>query len=210
MRRYMLVDDNVAFAENVAEILTDAGATVTSAHDAASALEIVKRTRFDALVTDMKMPGGSGADLLREVRHTDPGLPVVLLSAYAANEQLAEVRRLGLFAFLSKTTNPRQLVQLLENAQRDRVVIAVTDDEAWVDQVREAVTPLGITVCGTAEDQPIAQLPPPLAVLAAPSGGCVERLKLVDSYFPGVARLPTTLSPGETARRLATMMSARA
>ena len=109
-RRYLLVDDNPAFAENVAEILSDAGAEVTCAADGERALEAVAKSRFDAMVTDMKMPGVSGSELLRRVRERDPGLPVVLVSAYTRNEQLAEARKHGLLAFCAKTSGPAELL----------------------------------------------------------------------------------------------------
>ena len=75
-RKYLVVDDNAEFAENVAEILADAGAEVSVATGGLAALEQVGHTRFDGVVTDLKMPGLSGADLLRRVRSVDPGVPV--------------------------------------------------------------------------------------------------------------------------------------
>ena len=79
-RRYLVVDDNVAFAENVAEILRDDGAEVEVAHTGPEALQRATPGRFDALVIDMRMPGMSGAELLRAVRRQDPGVPVVWLA----------------------------------------------------------------------------------------------------------------------------------
>ncbi|MBL8911736.1 MAG: response regulator [Archangium sp.] len=163
-RRYLLVDDNHAFAENVAEILSDAGAEVTCAADGEGALEAVSKSRFDAMVTDMKMPGVSGSELLRRVRERDPGLPVVLVSAYTRNEQLAEARQLGLLAFFAKTSGPAELLALLSHARRDAMVLAATEDEARVEQVRETLSRLGITVCsGSGEVPPICK---PRAILA--------------------------------------------
>ena len=67
MRKYLVVDDNRAFAENVAEILRDQGADVTIADGGLQALELAQRSRFDALVTDMRMPVMSGARLVHDL-----------------------------------------------------------------------------------------------------------------------------------------------
>ncbi|MFT3710322.1 MAG: response regulator [Archangium sp.] len=175
-RRYLLVDDNKAFAENIAEILTDVGAQVVCASDGDSALAAVGGSRFDALVTDMKMPGVSGAELLRRVRERDPGLPVVLVSAYTRNEQLEEARRLGLLAFIAKGTGPAELVALLSRARRDAVVVAATEDEGRLEQLREGLSRRGITMCSVHA----GELPPigiPLAILDDGCASAIERLK---------------------------------
>src|SRR5437868_4205067 len=111
-RKYLVVDDNVAFADNVAEILGDAGAEVRVVPDALKALAELEHTRFDGVVTDMRMPGVSGAEFLKRLRSIDPGVPVVLLTAWAQDAQIDEARRLGLLAFLSKPTGTRQLISL--------------------------------------------------------------------------------------------------
>jgi len=146
-RRYLLVDDNREFAENMAEILTDEGAEVTRAFDGPSALTALEKGPFDVMITDMRMPGVSGAELLKLVRVRDPGLPVVLVSAYTRNEQLEEAHRLGLLAFMVKTTSPVKLIEVLERARRDAVVLAVCDDEGRIERARDAMAAIGITVC---------------------------------------------------------------
>src|SRR5205823_596677 len=82
VRRYLLVDDNLAFAENLAEILRDGGAEVSVAGNGARALELARAGRFDALVTDMRMPVMSGATLVHEIRRVDPALPAIVVTAY--------------------------------------------------------------------------------------------------------------------------------
>lgn len=146
-RKYLVVDDNLEFAENVAEILTDAGADVFVAAEGKQALEQVKCTRFDGVVTDMKMPGLSGTQLLKQVREFDPGVPVVLLSAWAPDAQVDEARRLGLLAFLSKASGTPRLLELLEHARRDATVLLVEDDHLLVDNLTEALNEHGFTVC---------------------------------------------------------------
>ena len=87
MRRYLFVDDNLEFAENLVEIAGDCGCDCEMAACGAEAMERVAGTRFDAVVTDMRMPGMGGAELVHEIRRVDPGLPAVVLTAHAGGRR---------------------------------------------------------------------------------------------------------------------------
>src|SRR5579862_4874315 len=98
MRSYLIVDDNVAFAENLAEILADRGDRAVLASSGAEAVALVEKNRFDALVSDMRMPAMNGAELVHRVRKTDPGLPAIVVTAYTADNELEAARLEGLLA----------------------------------------------------------------------------------------------------------------
>ena len=107
MRRYLLVDDNREFAENLAEIVAEAGAACEIAGSGAEALERVRTGRFDAVVTDMRMPGMGGAAVVHAVRRTDPGLPAVVLTAHAGDaDRLGPVRPLAAIVDLRMPGGP--------------------------------------------------------------------------------------------------------
>ena len=195
-RRYLVVDDNLEFAENVAEILTDAGAEVCVAAGGKSALEQLRATRFDGIVTDMKMPGLSGAELLRQMRAIDPGVPVVLLSAWAQDAQVAEARRLGLLAFLSKASGTPQLIELLSSARRDATIVLIDDDRALVENLSESLASVGFTVCSASTIKELDGLSvQPLAALVdvrmpgSLDGAAITR---IEELFPGVPLLVVT------------------
>jgi two-component system, response regulator PdtaR len=175
-RHYLLIDDNEAFAENLAEILRDTGATVDVAHDGVRALEWVKQTRYDALVTDMRMPGMTGAEVLREIRRIDPGVPAVLLSAYSLNEQLRMARRDGLLAVLSKPQQIPRLLKILSAARRDGAVLLVEDDVALADNLSEALCERGLTAVTATELKELA------SISARPFAALVD-LRLPDAHF---------------------------
>lgn len=195
-RKYLVVDDNAEFADNLAEILRDAGAEVSVAREATSALEHLRRTRFDGVVTDMKMPGISGAQLLEQLRLIDPGVPVVLLSAWAQDAQIDAARRLGLLAFLSKASGTPQLLSLMEHARRDACVVLVEDDRALSDNLSEALASQGFTVCSAASLKELEGLTvKPIAALVdvrlpgSPDGAALAR---VSEVFPGTPMLVVT------------------
>lgn len=182
-RRYLLVDDNRDFAENLAEILTDHGAEVVQANDGATALAALGQGPYDVMITDMRMPGISGAELLRQVRERDAGLPVVLVSAYTRNEQLEEAHRLGLLAFVGKTSSTGKLLELLERARRDAVVFALCDD-VRIERAREALAQVGVTVCTLRTKDDLDAHPAPLAAIC----DCVDDplLDAVRARYPNM------------------------
>ena len=85
-RHYLLVDDNIDFAENLAEILRDEGHRATVAGSGAEALKALSKERFDAVLTDMRMPVMGGAQFVRELRRVDPGIPALVATAYTGDE----------------------------------------------------------------------------------------------------------------------------
>ncbi len=80
--RVLMAEDESDIALLVAESLEDAGFHVTWAADGAKALDKAGECRFDALLTDVRMPNLDGVGLVRAVRAERPSLPVVVLSGY--------------------------------------------------------------------------------------------------------------------------------
>ena len=144
-RRYLIVDDNRAFGENLAEILRDMGAEVEVASNGAEALALLVPGRYSAMLTDMKMPGMGGATLVQEVRRVDVGLPVVAITAYSQDADLASARRHGMLSVLPKPVPIKPLMQTLHSARRNGVVALLEDDVALSDNLTEALRTKGFT-----------------------------------------------------------------
>ena len=119
MRKVLIIDDNHAFADNLAEILVDAGHMVVIADSCAQALKLTAATRFDVLISDMRMPELGGAELVHKVRRIDPGLPTIVITAHTYDDDLARARHAGLLAILPKPVPMQELLELLIGARRD-------------------------------------------------------------------------------------------
>src|SRR5437764_2812824 len=145
MKKYLVVDDNRAFAENVAEILRDHGADVTIADGGPQALQLARRSQFDALVTDMRMPVMNGAQLVHQIRRVDPGLPAIVVTAYTGENDLLAAREEGLLAVLPKPVPIDRLVELLGAARRNGLVALIEDDPSLADNLAEALRDRGFS-----------------------------------------------------------------
>ncbi len=202
-RRYLIVDDNVAFAENLAEIIADAGdAEATVVESGAQALERVQKERFDVLVSDMRMPVMNGAELVHQIRRADPALPAIVVTAYTADNELEAARREGLMAILAKPVPVPRLLDLLQRARRNGIVALVEDDEALADNLTEALRGRGfaaVTAHSVTETERLGVRPfaaiVDLRVPGGPDGMAMQRLA---GKFPGLPMLIITAHSDES------------
>lgn len=200
MRRYLLVDDNRALAENLAEILRDEGHQATVLERGEDAVAAVAATRFDALVTDMRMAQMGGAKVVRAIRRIDPGLPAIVVTAFTGDADLALARREGLLAILPKPVPVKQLLTLLEHARRDGLVALLEDDAELADNLAEALRTRGLTAVTAAsvlETEWLAGLQPFAALVDArvPGGQDGEAIRRLAQRFPGLPLIAVTGHP---------------
>jgi DNA-binding NtrC family response regulator len=198
MRRYLVVDDNREFAENLAEIIRDQGAEVDLAANGAEALARVQGTRYQALLTDMRMPEMGGAEVVHEVRRIDPGLAALVVTAHVADDAMEAARREGLLAVLSKPVPIGPLLELLASARRDGLVAVIEDDRRLSDNLCEALRGRGfaaVTAASVLETERLGPVRPCCALvdLRVPGGPDGEAMRRLGGRFPG---LPMVIMTG--------------
>jgi EAL domain-containing protein (putative c-di-GMP-specific phosphodiesterase class I) len=116
--RVLLVDDERALLEVWSEILADAGWTVETAGDGVAALEILTRSSFDAILTDIDMPGLNGLQLLRAIRSRDLDVPVVLMTGNPRTETAIQAVEQGALRYLVKPVGAATLTEAVQEAAR--------------------------------------------------------------------------------------------
>ena len=111
-----LVDDDASIRWVLERALRQAGMHTTSFEEAESALAALGRAEPDVLVTDIRMPGRSGLDLLEEIRASRPKLPVIVMTAHSDLESAVAAYQGGAFEYLPKPFDIDQAVELVRRA----------------------------------------------------------------------------------------------
>jgi two-component system response regulator RegA len=113
-RRLLLVDDDETFRGRLARALAARGVEVATAADPAGAVAEARRARPDFAVVDLKMPGGSGLELVRELVALVPGVRVVVLTGYGSIASAVEAMHRGAHHYLSKPADADEIIAALE------------------------------------------------------------------------------------------------
>ena len=200
MRRYLVVDDNAALSENLAEIVRDSGAEADVAIGGEAALKLAAATCYDALLTDMRMPVMSGARLVREARRIDPGLPAIVITAYTGEGDLQAATEEGLLAVLPKPAPIARLIELLTTARRQGLVALIEDDLALADNLTEALRDRGfsaVSAHSVLETDRLGLVRPFAALvdLRVPGGPDGEAMRRFSRAFPGLPIFIITAHP---------------
>jgi EAL domain-containing protein (putative c-di-GMP-specific phosphodiesterase class I) len=114
----LVVDDDVPTARAFGRILTSAGFAVTIATDGAEAAGITSREAFEAILSDIAMPGMNGIELLRAVREHDLDVPVILITGGPAIESAVAAMEYGALLYLIKPIEAQQLEEVVTRAVR--------------------------------------------------------------------------------------------
>ncbi len=117
----LVVDDEPGMQEVCRDVLEEIpGSSVVCRDSAEAALEFLDSEEPDLVVTDIRMAGRDGVELLQEIRHAVPGLPVVLMTAFPTVETAVQALRLGAADYLIKPFRPEELLAIASRLLEDR------------------------------------------------------------------------------------------
>jgi two-component system response regulator PilR (NtrC family) len=114
--RILVVDDEDSIREYLAMMLEREGYEVQAAADGKKAVRLSSKESFDAVITDIQLPGMTGIDLLGAFRESDPTVPIIIVTGHASQESAIEALNLGAFYYLLKPVSNEELKQVVRNA----------------------------------------------------------------------------------------------
>jgi len=123
MEPLLLVEDKNELRTMLRKALERSGYTVDEAPDGTAAIQKVRARRYLLVITDLKMPGASGLDVLRETKHADAAIPVILLTAFGSVEEAVTAMKEGAFDFLQKPVDLDHLKLLVQRAARQQEML---------------------------------------------------------------------------------------
>lgn len=127
IEKILIVDDELLVRNFLAETLRRKGMEVAAAENGRKALQLLKETNYDLVITDMKMPDITGLQILRKVKEDAPSTLVVVITAFGSVENAVEAMRLGAFDYLLKPFSPDTIEALIEKAQEHRSLVVEND-----------------------------------------------------------------------------------
>lgn len=115
----LVVDDDRVLRERLGRALRDRGFAVRTAADAEGAMKEIAADPPDRAVVDLRMPGRSGLDLVREIRDLLPAAKIVVLTGYGSIASAVEAMRLGATNYLSKPADADDVLAAFDIAEAD-------------------------------------------------------------------------------------------
>lgn len=110
--RILICDDHAVIRQGLKQILSDGFERTTfgEAANATETLDLVWKQKWDVIMLDITMPGRSGLDILKEIKHAHPRVPVLILSVHPEDQFAVRVLKAGASGYLTKDSAPTELV----------------------------------------------------------------------------------------------------
>lgn len=123
MEPLLLVEDKPELRAMLRKALERMGYAVEEASDGSSAMEKLRARRYLVVLSDLKLPGNSGIEVLREAKRCEPTLPVILVTAYGSVEEAVTAMKEGAFDFIQKPVDLDHLRLLIERAAKQQELL---------------------------------------------------------------------------------------
>ena len=147
--RILVVDDNDAYTDSIKDILEDEGYEVETANSGEDACTLTDDKDFDLVLMDIKMPGMNGVECFLNMKAHNPGIKVILFTAYALTELIQQALDNGVQMVLKKPLNMDKLHAAIEaNLQRPEggYILIADDDRALCENLYETLVDYGYRV----------------------------------------------------------------
>jgi len=138
----LVVDDEKGQREILKAILEAEGYNVGTASSGKEALDAIQKTNFDLVITDLKMPGMDGNELMKQIFKERPSLSVVVITAHGTIDSAVDAIRLGVFDYLTKPLDREKLLMVAGKAVEKARLL--TENIALKEQLEKQFRPEGI------------------------------------------------------------------
>ena len=120
--KILVIDDDVEMGELLSDVLKGEGWSVVSISDSLEASRILRKEEFDVIITDLKMKGLKGLDLLEEARKVASLTPVIIITAFGTIESAIKAMKMGAYDYVTKPFRTDQIVLTVKKALENRLL----------------------------------------------------------------------------------------
>ncbi|MBN1898214.1 MAG: response regulator [Spirochaetes bacterium] len=198
----LVVDDEESVRITLSEILRLEGYSVATASSGLNAIDIIKVESFDAVILDIKMPKLNGVETFREIKKISPETIVVMMTAHAVDELIAEAIKEGACGIIYKPLDFDQIFAIFEKNLNKTFILLVDDEEGIRETLSHFLKDMGYRVVkATSGKEAIAILDrkvPDVLILDVKMEDIdgVETLKKINKVIPGSQKMVTIMISG--------------
>ncbi len=116
LKNILIVDDEAVIREGMRRILESEGYFVETSASGRAAIEKIQEKDFDVVVTDLKMPGMDGIEVLKAIKILQPDVPVIIITGYSTVDTAVEAMKSGAFDYIAKPFTPEQITEKVQKA----------------------------------------------------------------------------------------------
>jgi DNA-binding NtrC family response regulator len=120
--KVLVVDDDLEMCGMLFDVLKEEGFSVITTGDSLEAAKILKKEEFDVIVTDLKMKGLKGLDLLEEANKVAPMTPVIIITAFGTIESAIKAIKMGAYDYITKPFQMDEIVLTVKKALENRLL----------------------------------------------------------------------------------------
>jgi two-component system response regulator HydG len=193
--RVLIVDDDQNMAHTLADILAISGYEPLEANSPEEALKIVTEKPVDCVLTDVRMAGMNGVELFEEIHKINAALPVVLMTAYAADDLIRHGLKRGAMGVLTKPLEINQLLGFLTILSNEHCIAVVDDDPAFCKTLAEILNRRGFFVKVVTDPGQLLEVlsPQVQSVLLDMKLGGTDGLKILEQIRENYSDIPVLL-----------------
>jgi two-component system, NtrC family, response regulator HydG len=135
--KILIVDDDRRMVKTIFDILTVKGYEPVAAYTGEEALLKIESEKPECVLMDIKMPGINGVEALKKINDLSPDLPVILMSAYATEEQIEDARQHGAYTVLNKPIDIQIVLSFLTLLRKEESILIVDDDPNFCKTIKD-------------------------------------------------------------------------
>ncbi|MCX6353471.1 MAG: response regulator [Candidatus Aureabacteria bacterium] len=130
--RVLIVDDEVSFAESLSDLLEQEGYKTVVVHSGEEALGKIKKTTFDIILLDVKLPAMNGVETYKKINKIVPQARVIMMTAYSVEYLIRDALKEGAYGVVYKPFDVEKFLSMVEAARKNDWPVMVVDDDLHV------------------------------------------------------------------------------